>query len=145
MLFESNLQQHIQAHLDTLPDGKRKEMQELHTFIKQWLPQARLWFDDGKNEDQKLVTNPTIGFGQFMIRYANGTTKDFFQIGLSANQSGISVYILGLSDKTYLAQHVGPQLGKAKVTGYCIKFKKLSDINLEVLEAAIRYGVAHSV
>jgi dihydrofolate reductase len=27
------------------------------------------------------------------------------------------------------------------VTGYCIKFKTLKDINIEILEAAIRYGL----
>jgi hypothetical protein len=32
-------------------------------------------------------------------------------------------------------------LGKASVTGYCIKFKTLKDINLDILEAAIRDGV----
>jgi hypothetical protein len=35
-------------------------------------------------------------------------------------------------------------LGKASVTGYCIKFKKLKDINLSELEAAIRYGLEAS-
>jgi hypothetical protein len=57
---------------------------------------------------------------------------------LSANKTGISVYILGIEDKKYLAQTYGKQLGKASVTGYCIRFKTLKDINVEVLEAAIR-------
>jgi len=60
---------------------------------------------------------------------------------LSANTTGISVYILGIKDKTFLAQTYGREIGKASVTGYCIKFKKLKDININVLEAAIRYGV----
>jgi hypothetical protein len=47
---------------------------------------------------------------------------------------------MGLKDKTYLAQTFGEKLGKASVTGYCIKFKTLKDINIDVLEAAIRYG-----
>ena len=41
-----------------------------------------------------------------------------FQIGLSANKTGISVYILGIEDKKYLAQTYGKDLGKASVTGY---------------------------
>ena len=60
---------------------------------------------------------------------------------MSANKTGISIYILGIKDKTYLAQTYGKELGKAKVTGYCIRFNKLKDINIKVLEAAIRYGV----
>ena len=60
---------------------------------------------------------------------------------MSANTTGISVYILGIKDKTYLAQTYGNKIGKAGVTGYCIKFKTLKDINIDVLEAAIRYGI----
>jgi hypothetical protein len=56
---------------------------------------------------------------------------------LSANTTGISVYILGIKDKKYLAETYGKKLGKASVTGYCIKFKTLKDINIETLKAAI--------
>jgi len=105
------------------------------------LPGCKLWYDDGKNADNKTVSNPNIGYGLYTIKYADGKTRDFFQIGLSANTSGISVYILGLVDKTYLSQTYGKDLGKASVTGYCIKFKKLKDINIDVLEAAIKDGV----
>ncbi len=66
----------------------------------------------------------------------------FFRIGLSANKTGISVYLIGIKDKTYLAKTYGKTLGKASVTGYCIKFKTLKEINIDILKAAIRYGVA---
>ena len=48
---------------------------------------------------------------------------------------------MGIKDKKYLAQTYGKTLGKASVSGYCIKFKTLKDINIDVLEAVIRYGV----
>ena len=59
---------------------------------------------------------------------------------MSANKSGISIYILGLEDKSFLATTFGKTIGKAAVSGYCIKFKRIEDINLDVLQAAIRYG-----
>jgi hypothetical protein len=96
---------------------------------------------DGKNSENKTVSNPNIGYGLYTIKYADGTTRDFYQIGLSANKTGISVYILGMKDKTYLARTYGKKLGKASVSGYCIKFKTLKDINTGILEDAIRYGV----
>jgi len=108
---------------------------------KQPIPGCKLWFDNGKNSENKTVSNPNIGYGFYTIKYADGKTRDFFQIGMSANKTGISIYILGIKDKTYLAQNYGKELGKASVTGYCIKFNKLKDINLNILEAAIRYGV----
>jgi hypothetical protein len=73
-----------------------------------------------------------------MIKYAGGKTKEFYQVGISANTSGISVYILGIDDKTYLARTYGEKIGKASVTGYCIKFRRLEYINIDILEAAIR-------
>jgi hypothetical protein len=104
------------------------------------MPACKLWFVDGKNSENKTVSNPNIGYGLHTIKYADGTTREFYQIGLSANKTGISVYILGIEDKKYLAQTYGKELGKASVTGYCIRFKTLKDINIEILEAAIRYG-----
>ena len=139
-----NVQEQIKKYITSQPEPKRSDMQALHKFILQVLPGSKLWFLDGKNSEGKTVSNPNIGYGFYSIKYADGTTKEFYQIGLSANTTGISVYILGLKDKTYLAQTFGKKLGKASVTGYCIKFKNLKDINLDILETAIRYGVEQS-
>ncbi|HXB42087.1 MAG TPA: DUF1801 domain-containing protein, partial [Bacteroidia bacterium] len=68
-------------------------------------------------------------------------TREFYQIGISANKTGISVYVLGINDKTYLAKTYGKKIGKANITGYCIKFKTLKDINIDTLLSAIRDGV----
>ncbi len=48
---------------------------------------------------------------------------------------------MGITDKKYLSDTDGKTIGKANVTGYCIKFKKLKDINTNILKGAIRYGV----
>ena len=135
-----SVQQQIEEYIASQPGQKRSEMQELHNRILQISPGCKLWFEDGKNDENKTVSNPNIGYGFQTIKYKNGTTREFFRIGLSANTTGISIYILGIEDKTYLAQTFGKELGKASVTGYCIKFKNLKDININILEAAIRYG-----
>jgi len=135
-----NVREQIKEYITSQPEPKRRDMQELHRLTLQVLPGCKLWFDSGKNSENKIVNNPTIGYGFRTIKYADGKTRDVFQIGLSANSTGISVYILGIKDKTYLAKTYGKNLGKASVTGYCIRFKTLRDINIGVLEAAIRYG-----
>jgi len=135
-----DVQEQIKEYIVSQPEPKRSDMQALHQLILQVLPGCKLWFDNGKNSENKTVSNPNIGYGFYTIKYADGKSRDFFQIGLSANKTGISVYILGIKDKTYLVQTYGKEIGKASVTGYCIKFKKLKDINVDVLEAAIRYG-----
>ncbi|MEN9327964.1 MAG: hypothetical protein RI947_772 [Candidatus Parcubacteria bacterium] len=135
-----NVQGQIREYIASHPEPKRSDMQELHRIILEVKPGCKLWFLDGKNSENKTVSNPNIGYGLYTIKYVDGKTKEFYQIGLSANTSGISVYILGLNDKTYLAKTYGKNIGKASVSGYCIKFKALKDINIKVLEAAIRYG-----
>ena len=135
-----NVQEQIKEYIAIQPEPKRSDMQELHRIIQKIMPACKLWFLDGKDSENKTVSNPNIGYGLQTIKYADGKTREFYQIGISANKTGISVYILGIGDKTYLAKTYGSKIGKASVTGYCIKFKTLKDINIDILEAAIRHG-----
>jgi hypothetical protein len=142
MLRDMNMQKQIQDYLASQPEPKRGDMEALHRLIKKLMPRCKLWFLDGKDATGKTLTNPNIGYGLRTIDYANGTSREFYQIGLSANTTGISVYILGIKDKKHLSLAYGKKIGKASVTGYCIKFRALKDINVDVLEAAIRDGLA---
>ena len=139
-----NVKEQIKKYIDSQPEPKRSDMKELHRRTLQLFPKCRLWFLDGKNSENKTVSNPNIGYGIHTIKYADGKSREFYQIGISANKTGISVYIPGINDKTYLAKTYGKKIGRASVTGYCIKFKTLKDINTDILEEAIRYGVENS-
>jgi len=136
-----NVKEQIKKYIADQTEPKRSDMQELHRFILTIMPKCKLWFLDGRDASGKTVSNPNIGYGVNIIKYADGKTREFYQIGLSANKSGISVYILGINDKTYLTKTYGKKIGKASVSGYCIKFKSLKDINIDILEAAIRSGI----
>jgi hypothetical protein len=141
-LHAMNVKEEIKSYIGSQPELKKSDMQKLHSTILKLMPGCKLWFMNGMNADNKIVSNPNIGYGSYMLNYANGTTKEFYQIGLSANTTGISVYILGIKDKKYLAEAYGKAMGKASVSGYCIKFKTLKDINLDTLQEAIQFGVA---
>ena len=130
-----------EAYLASQPEPKQTDLRRLHAHLLAEFPGCRLWFNDGTNEDGKVVANPNIGYGVHTITYADGSSREFYRIGLCANTTGISVYVLGLDDKTYLTRTYGASIGKASVTGYCIKFKRLSVVNSEVLHAAIRHGM----
>ena len=140
-----NVQEQIEKYITSQPEPKSSDMQVLHRIILEVMPACKLWFLDGKNSENRTVSNPNIGYGLQAIKHADGKNREFYQIGLSANTTGISVYILGIKDKKYLAQTYGEKLGKASVTGYCIKFKTLKNINIDILEAAIRDGVALTI
>lgn len=135
-----NVERQINAYIISQPEPKRSDIQELHSMILKLWPGCKLWFLDGKNSENKIVSNPNIGYGIQTMKYADGKTREFYQIGVSPNKTGISVYILGINDKTYLTKTYAKKIGKASVTGYCIKFKALRDINIEILRAAMRDG-----
>jgi hypothetical protein len=131
----------IDAYIASQPEPKRADLLALHEHILQLIPGCRLRFLDGTNDDGKVVTNPDIGYGSYVATLAGGKTRDFYQVGLSPNTSGISLYIMGIKDRKFLPQTYGDTIGKATVTGYCIKFRKLADIDVKVLDAAIRSGL----
>jgi hypothetical protein len=136
-----DIPERVEAYLDSQPEPKQSDLRRLHRHMLAAFPESRLWFNDGTNDDGKVVANPNIGYGVYTITYADGSSREFYRIGLSANTTGISVYVLGLDDKTFLARTYGATIGKAAVTGYCIKFRRLSVIDVDVLQAAIRHGM----
>jgi hypothetical protein len=135
----------VEHYLASLPAPKQADMRTLQGMILAMNPRARLWFLDGKDDSGKVVSNPNIGFGTLEKRYADGSGKPFYQVGISANSTGISVYVMGIQDRTYLPRTYADAIGKAPVTGYCIKFKALKDIDLDTLGHAIQDGFEQTV
>jgi hypothetical protein len=135
------IEDQIHQFISQQAKSKQQDLLSLHELMILILPTGKLWMEDGKNEEGKVVTNPTIGYGQQSMLLAKGKSREMFQIGISANTSGISIYVIGIRNKLDLAEQFGTKLGKAKVTGYCIKFKQLADVDLSVLEEAIRLGI----
>ena len=88
----------VEAYLASQPEPKQTDLRQLHAHMLAEFTECRLWFNDGTNENGKVVANANIGYGA--------------------------------------------SIGKATVTGYCIKFKGLSVINAGALHAAIRYGMS---
>ena len=136
-----NVHSKIKDRIAAQPEPKRSDMQERHDIILGMIPDCKLWFLDGKDEKGETVSNPNIGYGSHTIKYTNGKTKEFYQIGISANTTGISVYIMGINDKKYLSEKYGKRIGQASVTGYCIKFRTLRNIDVDTLVDAMRDGV----
>jgi len=131
----------IKTYIAAQPGPKRRDMQRLHDIVLGVMPGCRLWFLDGRDETGRTVSNPSIGYGVQTTRYADGRTREFYQVGLSANTAGLSVYLMGIKDRKYLAETFGKRLGKASVTGYCIKFRSLDGIDVDTLVEAMRYGI----
>ncbi|MFM9840831.1 MAG: DUF1801 domain-containing protein [Cyclobacteriaceae bacterium] len=105
----------IKELIKSQSEPKQSEMQELHNLILQLMPNCKQWYFDGKNEDGKQVAHPTIGYGEYIITYKDGTTREFFRVGLLANPTGLAVHIMGLEGKKFLLDTYGKTIGKAKI------------------------------
>ena len=138
--YMAGIEKQIDEHFDQLEETKSMELQQLHKLIVTTNPTCKLWFDNGINEEGKVVTNPTIGYGHQTLHYAKGDSREFFQIGICATTTGISIYLIALKDKKILKETFSPSIGKATITGYCVKYKHLSDLNPETLTKLIQFG-----
>ena len=59
-----NVEEQIENYITIQTEPKRSDMQQLHTLTLKILPGCKLWFDDGKNAENKTVSNPTIGYNK---------------------------------------------------------------------------------
>jgi len=131
------IREQIDGYIGAQSPAKGEELRDLHRRILEISPDAKLWFLDGRDDNGKVVSNPNIGYGSETLSYAAGNSRAFYKIGLSANTSGLSIYVMGLKNKKYLSETYGSRLGKVKVTGYCISFKSVKDLDLDVLEELV--------
>ena len=136
-VFDVNVQAQIDRFTEAQPPPKRDDIEAIQRLILAASPNCELWFLDGRDGDGKIVANETIGYGTQTLTYAGGGTRKFYRIGLSANATGLSLYLMGIEDRTYLPETYGGKIGKAKVTGYCVRFRRLRDLDPDVLEEMI--------
>jgi hypothetical protein len=77
----------------------------------------------------------TIGFGTYHYKYDSGREGDGHTVGFYPRKGKITVYLM---DGTARHHELVGQLGQHTQTGYCIYIKRLSDVDLDVLEQIIR-------
>ena len=131
----------MQSYLQKLPRSKQQELQEFIRIVAQVAPKEKAIFYDGKDKEGKVVTNPALGFGSYLHHFSDGRVEQLYRIGISPNATGFSIYVLGLMDKEILKTRFANSLGKAKVTGYCIKFKSLKDLDEKIVLVLIKFAL----
>jgi hypothetical protein len=70
------VKQEIKNYISSQPESKQSEMAALHRLMLTIMPACKLWFLDGRNSENKIVSNPNIGYGSQIIKYADGKTKE---------------------------------------------------------------------
>lgn len=111
-----------EEYIANVEEPKRSELQQLHNLIREALPTF-----------EPVMISNFMGYGQF--HYKGKTCEgEWFRVGLSANKTGISIYICAGDKDGYFPEQAKDRLGKAVVGKSCIRFKKLADINLETVK-----------
>lgn len=111
-----------EEYIANVEEPKRSELQQLHNLIRVALPTF-----------EPVMISNFMGYGQF--HYKGKTCEgEWFRVGLSANKTGISIYICAGDKDGYFPEQAKDRLGKAVVGKSCIRFKKLADINLETVK-----------
>ena len=83
-----------------------------------------------------------LGYGKFRYRYASGREGDWMKIGIANNKQYISLYCCAADRGGYVAERYRDRLPKANIGKSCVRFKRLSDLDEEILEQLIRETAA---
>lgn len=89
---------------------------------------------------EPVMWGPSIvGFDSYHYRYESGREGDMALVGFSPRKAALVLYVLpGFSDYSALLA----RLGKHTTGASCLYVKRLSDIDLDVLDTLVRTCVA---
>lgn len=91
--------------------------------------------EKASNEPPKMWGPAIIGFGSYHYKYDSGREGDICTIGFSPRKGKITLYVLcGYPGQEQMLE----KLGKHKAEGGCLYIKKLTDVNIDVLESLIK-------
>jgi uncharacterized protein YdhG (YjbR/CyaY superfamily) len=117
-----------EEYIERLAEPRRGEIRALHELIRRTAPQLDPTMEFGM-----------LGYGKYHYRYASGREGDWQLVGVASNKNYISLYVTAAApDGGYLAETYKDQLPKASIGKSCIRFKRLGDVDQEVLERLLR-------
>lgn len=121
----------IAGFFDSLPAGRRAAAEAVHRTITEAAPGLEPWIWEGKmwgGTDQRI-----LGYGSYDYVNAGGTPVHWFLIGLANQKAYLSLYVNAIRDQQYLGKLYAERLGRVKTGSASISFRKLEDLNLDVL------------
>lgn len=126
-MFKPTVAKTPEEYIAMIPEPRRQEIETLHALIQKTVPRLK-----------PRILSGMIGYGTYHYRYASGREGDWSLIALASQKNYISVYVCAMEKDSYLAETYKDKLPKASIGKSCIRFKKLSDIDLSVLMEIIK-------
>ncbi|HET8640783.1 MAG TPA: DUF1801 domain-containing protein [Pseudonocardiaceae bacterium] len=122
-----------EEYIERLDEPRRSEIRSLHELIRATVPQLAPTMEFGMP-----------GYGKYHYRYATGREGDAAVVSLASNKNYISLYVQAVvPDGGYLAETYADRLPKASIGRSCVRFKRLSDVDADVLAQMLRAAAAN--
>jgi len=109
-------------YIAAVDDDRRADVAALDALIREHAPEL-----------EPTIMGGMLGYGPYRYRYATGREGEACKLSIASNVSFISLYCLVADADGHLAERYTDRLPKARVTKYCVRFKKLADLD----EAAV--------
>ena len=116
-----------EEYLAAVEEDRRADILELHNFIRTTVPELK-----------PHIQLKILAYGSYDLKYASGKVVPWMRIGIASNAQNISLYLTGRVNGVPLVESYKGKVGKASLGKGCIRFKKLSDLNLEVVGDMLR-------
>lgn len=117
----------IQEYLESIPEPRRSEILTIDALIKRCAPLLKPHF-----------AYNMLGYGSFHYKSKSGREGNWPVISLASRKNYISLYVCALENGKYLAELYKDKLTGSSIGKSCIRFKKLSDIDLSVVEEILK-------
>ncbi len=120
----------VKEFLDSIEDeAKRKDCRQIAKMMRA---------ATGKNA--KMWGTSIVGYDEYHYKYASGREGDFMRIGFAPRKQAITLYIMDGFEKY---DELMAKLGKHKTGKSCLYIKRLSDIDVGILEKLIKGSLKH--
>jgi hypothetical protein len=129
-MFKTTTAKTPEEYLGMIEEPRKTDMIEVFNFLKEAIPDEKPFIDFGM-----------IAFRRFHYKSKSGREGDWAVILLASQKNYISVYVCAADGKEYVAERYADKLGKVSVGKSCIRFKKLDDVNKDVLKKVVQEGV----
>ena len=114
-------------YMDLIEEPRRSEIKELDSLIKNTVPELKPFFMSGM-----------LAYGPYHYRYESGREGDWATVALASQKNYISLYVCAIKNGKYIAEGFHTQLPKANIGKSCVRFKRLTDVNIDVIKEMLR-------
>ena len=119
----------VASYLSAIEDeARRKDCEALAKLITK-----------ATKQPPKMWGTSIVGFGSYHYKYESGREGDSCLTGFSSRKGDISIYLIASFPRR---EELLAQLGKYKLGKGCLYIRRLSDIDLKVLEQLVISSVA---